>query len=79
MSWEKYYTESDAWFDKGRRWLKVSMVFMVWAILAVPVQFAVDDDFWSIVVLIGMTGVGLVGQICSIIRMLYCYRRANRS
>jgi hypothetical protein len=67
------------WGDRGFKWMGVTLGFCCWTFLgSVAVRIAWTAP-WKIAMLILFSGIGLLGAVASLIRMLYCYRKANKS
>lgn len=71
-----YETAAD-WQEKGQAWEKATMWGGVPVVAAVPIQFAVTDDVWSLVIL-AVQFTLLAAQISSAILSGYCFRQAKK-
>lgn len=68
--------QAEMWYRKGKFWGRLGTVLLVPVLAAIPVQFAVEDEAWSRVIL-GVAVALVAAQIAAFVRMNACYRRAG--
>lgn len=68
---------AEQWQRKGDFWVVPAMILAAPHVILLPLQFAVDDSFWSGVIL-AAAGACLAVQYSAIARMGSCYRRARK-